>query len=191
MGRIRAGKSLWILLGLLVLTLPMRWMLAVAASMAVHELSHYLAVRLCGGQVYSLYVTASGVQMKTSPLTPAKQLFCALAGPLGGLLLFMLAIKLPRLALCALAHSVFNLIPMYPLDGGKAVENLLVLLFPFWGDRIFLWMQRVLTLVLILVCLWASLLRNLGVLPLILAGFLLAKTDFVNNSCKEGRRAVQ
>lgn len=179
MGKVRAGKSLWVLLGLLVLALPLRWMVAVAISIAVHEMCHYFAVRMCGGQVYSLNISASGLKMRTSSLSAGKELLCALAGPAGSFLLFLLCIRMPRLALCALAHSVFNLIPLYPMDGGRAVENLLILLFPCWGARVFLWLERVLGAVLVLVCLWACFVQKLGILPLVLAGIILAKSEFL------------
>lgn len=191
MGKIRTGKSLWLLLGFLALALPLRWMAAAAVSIAVHELCHYLAVRLCGGQVYSLYMTAGGIKMHTSPLTPGKHLICALAGPAGGLLLFLLSIKMPRLALCALVHSAWNLLPLYPLDGGRAVENLLVLVFSYRGERIFLWLQRFFFFAVVLACLWASFLKHLGILPLLVAFALLIKSDFLKNPCKDARPAVQ
>lgn len=191
MGKIRSGKSLWILLGVLVLALPLRWMVAAAVSIAVHELCHYLAVRVCGGQVYSLLLTAGGVKMETSSLSPGKQLFCALAGPVGGLLLCLLSLKMPRLALCALIHSAWNLLPLYPLDGGRAVENLLALAFPRWGERVFLWLQRFFFSAVILACLWASFIKHIGILPLLVAFALLIKSDFLKNPCKDGRRAVQ
>ncbi len=186
MGKLHSGKSVWLLLGLLVLSLPLRWLIAAGVSIAIHELCHYFMVRLCGGEVYSLYFTAGGVKMHTSALTPGKQLLCALAGPLGGLALFFATLKMPRLALCALIHSVLNLAPIYPMDGGRALQSLTELLFPLYGFRIFLWIQRVLLGALILGCLWASLFKNLGMLPLVLAAFLLAKSDFLNNPCKDG-----
>ncbi len=186
MGKVRSGKSFWMLLGLLVLGLPLRWLVAAAISIGFHELCHYIMVRMCGGEVYSLHITAGGVKMHTSALTPAKQLLCALAGPLGGLILFLASIKMPRLALCALAHSVLNLAPIYPMDGGQALQSLTELLFPVYGPRIFLWLQRGLMGALILGCVWASLVCDLGILPLVLAAFLLAKSDFLNNPCKDG-----
>lgn len=179
MDKIQTGKSLWLVLGLLILALPLRWMAAVAISIAVHEYCHYFAVRMCGGSVYSIYISASGLKMRTSALTPGKELFCALAGPIGGLLLFLLSGRLPRLALCALIHSAYNLIPIYPMDGGRVVENLLLLLLPRYGAHIFLWMERVLGSVVVAVCFWASFVQKLGIIPLLLAFGVLAKSEFM------------
>ncbi len=179
MDKIQTGKSLWLVLGLLILALPLRWMAAVAISIAVHEYCHYFAVRMCGGNVYSIHISASGLKMRTSVLSPGKELFCALAGPIGGLLLFLLSGRLPRLALCALIHSAYNLIPIYPMDGGRVVENLLLLLFPRYGARIFLWIERALSAVVVVVCFWASFVQKLGIIPLFLAFSVLAKCEFV------------
>ncbi len=179
MDKIQTGKSLWLVLVILILALPLRWMAAVAISIVVHEYCHYIAVRMCGGQVYSIHISASGLKMRTSSLSPGKELFCALAGPVGGILLFMFSWRLPRLALCALIHSVYNLIPIYPLDGGRVVENLLLILFPRYGARIFLWIERALGAVVVVVCFWASFVQKLGIIPLLLAFGVLAKSEFM------------
>ncbi len=179
MNKVQTGKSLWLVLGILILALPLKWLVAVATSIAVHELCHYYAVRMCGGHVYSMRISATGMQMRTSSLSPGKELFCSLAGPAGGVLLFFLSMRMPRLALCALIHSAYNLIPLYPMDGGRAVENLLLLLFPRYGPRIFLWLERVLGAVIVVICLWASLVQKLGIIPLILAAGVLAKSEFL------------
>ena len=190
MARLRVGKSLWLTLGLLVLGLPLRWLLAAAVSILVHELCHYLAVRLCGGQVYGLQITAAGVTMHTSLLSPARQMVCALAGPIGGIVLFFAAFSFPRIAICALAHSAFNLLPVAPLDGGRAMESLLALLFPRMGAFIYDILQKILALVLLFVCLWACFVQKLGILPLFIGFGLLIKSDLLTNPCKAGRLAV-
>lgn len=190
MVKLRVGKSLWLALGLLVLGLPLRWLIAVGASIAFHELCHYFAIRLCGAQVYGLHITAAGITMHTSPLSPGKLLFCALAGPIGGLALFMLAFSVPRLAICALAHSIFNLLPLAPMDGGRALESLLALLFPRRGAFVYEIIQKFLALVLLFTCLWACFIQKLGILPLLIGFGLLIKSDLLTNPCKAGRLAV-
>ena len=94
-------------------------------------------------------------------------------------MLFLLSGRLPRLALCALIHSAYNLIPIYPMDGGRVVENLLLLLLPRYGAHIFLWMERVLGSVVVAVCFWASFVQKLGIIPLLLAFGVLAKSEFM------------
>lgn len=65
------------------------------------------------------------MQIHTGDMSPAEAVICALSGPLGGLLLTLTIGYLPRLALCALVQSIFNLLPFYPLDGGRALRAML------------------------------------------------------------------
>ncbi len=92
-----------------------------------HELGHLLALRLCGCRIRALRLELGGLCLDYSgEAPPAAQLFCALAGPLAGVLYALLAAYLgPEGELSAgisLLLSGFNLIPALPLDGGRALE---------------------------------------------------------------------
>jgi len=121
--------SALLLLALLLLTVPINWLLAFFVAAAVHELFHYLALRLLGGQTRGFTIRPGGAVLSVAGLTPGKELLCALAGPLGGLLLLMLYRYFPRVAICAALQSVFNLLPILPLDGGRAWSCVLTLVF--------------------------------------------------------------
>lgn len=134
---IRIDGWTYLLLALWLLTLPLNWLLAAAVAAAWHEISHALALLACGGRVICLEVTGGGARMLTSPLGRWKTFLCALAGPVGSGLLLLFAPWIPRVSLCALGQGAFNLLPIYPLDGGRAMECL----FPGWrrrGEKIFL-----------------------------------------------------
>ena len=111
-----------LLLTLLFFLLPLRWLAAAFMAALLHELGHYCVVCLCGGRVHSFNIRASGAQIQASGLTPNREILCLLAGPLFGLLPLLLYKYLPFVAICGLIQSAYNLLPIYPLDGGKILK---------------------------------------------------------------------
>lgn len=107
---------------LMLLLVPLRWVLASILAATIHELGHYAAVRLSGGTVRSFSIRAGSACMMTTELSVAKQILCLLAGPLAGMTLLLLSEQFPMTAICALIQSLYNLLPVYPLDGGKLIR---------------------------------------------------------------------
>lgn len=115
----------WLVLGLMVLLLPVGFLLGVVLAAFIHELGHVLAVRMTGGRVLSVRLRACGARIETGPMPPGKAVFCALAGPAAGALTILAWRRFPELALAGLVQTAFNLLPVYPLDGGRAVRELM------------------------------------------------------------------
>lgn len=106
---------------LLVLTVPLRWLLAALIAAIFHELGHYLAVRIFGGKVKDIQAGPTGLRMYAASMTLPKQIFCSLMGPIFSFTLLLFLHTFPRLALCGLFQGLYNLLPMHNLDGGHAV----------------------------------------------------------------------
>lgn len=121
----------YILLALMLLLLPFPWLMAALVAAGWHEICHALLVLGCGGRILALDISWGGIRMETSPMESWKILLCTLAGPAGSLALLLFAPWVPRIALCGLAQGAFNLLPVYPLDGGRAM----MCLFPQWRQR--------------------------------------------------------
>ncbi len=121
-----AIKRPWVFLwaALLLLILPLRWLIAAAAAALVHEGGHMLAITLVGGKVYGAEVSTRGTVIQTGRMGYARELICALAGPAASFLLGIFSRWIPFTALCGLVQGLYNLLPVYPLDGGRAIRCL-------------------------------------------------------------------
>lgn len=112
----------YIIWALLILLLPLRWVLGFALAAGFHELCHVGMIILLKGSIHSVRVKPTGICMGVSGLTFGQELLCALSGPMGGLFLVSFVRIFPEMALVALGQSLFNLLPIYPLDGGRALR---------------------------------------------------------------------
>ena len=166
-----------IFLALMLLCVPLKWIAAAVLAAFIHECFHYLAIKLCAGSVDGIRMGAEGMRMHIAPMSEGKELICALAGPAGGFLLLFVSKWFPRTALCGVIHSFYNLLPLYPLDGGRALRCGARLLFKTSTvDKICMWIEAA--------CLWGSLLVSLyavirfqvGIVPLLLVMLLWWKT---------------
>ena len=90
-------------------------LLTVLSAAAVHELGHWLTLRFLGAEITALRFSALGAVLETDSggLSYGGELAAVLAAPEGGR--WMAAVG-AHLVLC-----LFNLLPIYPLDGGRAL----------------------------------------------------------------------
>ena len=125
--------------------LLLNWFLGVIASILffasvlAHELSHSLVAIHQGGKVrnITLFIFGGVAQIAEEPDKPLKEFLIAFAGPLASIAigiisgiawLFIHEISLPLasifryLGIINIALAVFNLIPGFPLDGGRILR---------------------------------------------------------------------
>ncbi|MDZ4063403.1 MAG: site-2 protease family protein [Coriobacteriia bacterium] len=130
------------------------------ASILVHEMSHSLVARAGGIKIskITLFIFGGLAQMDEEPRSPGRELAMAVAGPGASLLLAALFFAvyavlsfagvsdriwgpLEYLALINLSVAVFNLLPGFPLDGGRVLRAILwavshdILKATLWASR--------------------------------------------------------
>ena len=119
------------------------------AALILHEGGHLLAMKLCGYRDASLlflpFLGAVATARKDDA-TITQRFFVALAGPLPGLILgLVLAIVfkdasystwIKQSSWILICLNIFNLLPIYPLDGGQIIDILLFSRFPY-SDVVF------------------------------------------------------
>lgn len=110
-----------------VLLLPWNVLLSFAAASAVHELCHLVMLRWCKVPVYQIRLGMFGAGLSTAAVLPGQELVCAAAGPAGSLLLACFVKQFPLIALFGFVQGLFNLLPIYPLDGGRILRSIFML----------------------------------------------------------------
>lgn len=137
MKRLRISPGFW-LLAALVWVIEPGLLLPTALAAGCHELGHCAALKLLGNGPGRLRLSALGAELTPRrPLSYACQLPAALAGPAVSLLCAFLAARWGffLFAGLSLALGVFNLLPIAPLDGGRALQSLCALTLPAPLDR--------------------------------------------------------
>ena len=105
------------------------WPFCIAA--ALHEGGHILALIGQGRPIRSICFMSSGTVIQVGDLSYRQELMVSLAGPLVNGLLFFATIRcMPAFALMNLGLFCYNMLPLYPLDGGRLLRAFLQIILP-------------------------------------------------------------
>ncbi len=129
------------------------YMLALFACVTLHELGHAFAARRFGVQVPRILLLPIGgmAEMDSIPRKPREEIIIALAGPAVNYVIIavlMIFVRFPagwnpmyfslttaelmrHLVLVNLVMGVFNLLPAFPMDGGRVFRALLAMRMPY------------------------------------------------------------
>ncbi|WP_144511201.1 site-2 protease family protein [Bacillus sp. FJAT-22090] len=120
----------------------------VFGSLLIHEVGHLIGAKIVGIKVRSCTILPYGGEIKMQQFSKVKksdQLFVILGGPFCTflLLLFSFFIDFPQDSLVFFVQVIIlslNLLPIYPLDGGRALDTLFphnyerLIIFSMWGS---------------------------------------------------------
>lgn len=134
--------SLLLIAGFILLS-PTSATLALMGAVCVHEMGHLLAILLTGGKVDGIRITPFGLMIarRERICSAETDLLVLLAGPFANLIFGLLFFghPLPGIAAFAsdnLSFALMNLLPVRPLDGGRALEIALSFRHPAAAGRI-------------------------------------------------------
>ena len=183
--QIDAGAYLWLALGLLVL--PVKWLAAGIVAAGIHEFAHWTAAKMLGVRIQKIFIGSWGCRMETEEMPYLKEILCALAGPVGSLLLLLTVNWFPRLAICGGVQGLFNLLPIYPMDGGRVLRGLLCILAgEDWAGRICRIVEIGVSALILAGAAILSLRYKCGMIPLIFGMILCIKAFQPKNSLQTG-----
>lgn len=176
---------------LMLLVLPLNWLSAAFFAAVWHEFSHVLMIFAMKGRIFHIRIGLSGARMETEPMVGLAAFLCAIAGPIGSFLLLLLSDSFPRLAVCGFVQGFYNLLPIYPLDGGRVLQCILDFLIPKFADRVQRWVE-VSVLVLILVAFLLAVNDSfVGIWTVLFPLIIIIKCFLRKIPCKQTRIGVQ
>lgn len=132
--------SVWFLL--LFLWLPISMVVAVFVSVLIHEMAHAYVANRRGWRVYGIKVDLfTGSASVDTNIPERDSIPVVAAGPLSNLILMIFCIPiliagepvplvdkfLVDLAVVNLFMFIFNILPIYPMDGGRLLKDFLFL----------------------------------------------------------------
>lgn len=183
----------WACIGgaLTILMLPLEWFLGMLFAAAVHELGHILALTIFRVPIHGIKIGICGAQIATGPMSPGTEIICALAGPLGSIAVVLMTRWNPYAAFFAAAQCVSNIIPVYPMDGGRVIHSILEMVIPNRTESVMNWIEVCVEIAFILLGIYGAFIIKMGVLPL-LAVFLWIMRDRTRKfPCKDASLRLQ
>ena len=148
--------------------------LPILCAMALHELAHAAAMLACGGRIRRLTLRFADLHMEAAGLGYRQEFFAALAGPLANLACgAAFRVCWPAFAAYSLILGLYNLLPVWPLDGGRMMGCLfLERLPPVRAERARMIVSACTCGLLLLIGAYWSLVRRAGLWPLGTAAYL-------------------
>lgn len=189
---IRISPHICLITAIAFLTVPFPWVIGWIVAVLSHEFSHCVALFLCGIPIKGIYMGNGGARIQTHSLSHWQTILCSLAGPAGGFALLLIRDIFPQAVLCSLILSGYNLLPVFPLDGGRALRSLACLLLPaHCAEMVCFFFEMIVFLTVIVLGIVMTFQWNLGMIPLTAAALFLLRMHRIKIPCKSIIKRVQ
>lgn len=97
-------------------------------SLVFHEIGHLLVMHISGARICHIRLSAAGAVIQGGFVGYRQEQLCAAAGPVFSFLLSCCCFRpFPALAIVSGVLGLVNLLPIYPLDGGRILRTFLLL----------------------------------------------------------------
>lgn len=159
------------------------WTLPFLLDCGLHEAGHLLAMRCFGLCPKRICIGAGGAVICTHFPTKHAECVIAMAGPTVNALLFGVFWRIwPQLSLVSALLLCYNLLPVYPLDGGRILRCLL-------GRLISTAIAWVTVCILLAASVYAAFFHKIGLLPLAFVCTILVR--LLKNTCQTTESLVE
>lgn len=116
--------------------MPLSYAISVFIAVMIHEMAHAFIAHKKGYNVYGIEIGLfSGAAYMDSNIHPSDSIPITAAGPISNLILFLISYPLVNIIdqpyLLHFAHVnlflfIFNVLPIYPMDGGQIIRDFLM-----------------------------------------------------------------
>lgn len=175
----------------LLMILPLDWFVAALISAVWHEICHFTLVFLLNGKILGLTIRPDGWMIEVNQMTGWQQFLCILAGPFGSLSLLLLYRFTPKVAVCGLVHGLYNLLPVFPLDGGRMLQLFAFRICPRYAEIILYISAFIICIGIDCFAVWFFLSSSGEVWPIATAVIWNIKFLAGNITCKPSEMRVQ
>ena len=168
-----------------MLLTPLELTASLFLAAIIHEAGHILSLLLFRVPILGLTFRIGGAMIQTAPIAAKEELICAAAGPLASLICALFLQRFPLLGICALIQGVFNLLPLYPMDGGRILRCFCILFC--LNHTVFICKAAAISSIAIIFTIFLALfLHTRDPLYLVIAFYFLIQTcQNINTPCKE------